>query len=199
MIGRLRGRLLESDADGTLVVDVGGVGYELIAPLDTVGRLGAHEGDEVCLFVHTHAREDALLLYGFSSQQERVAFRTLTSISKVGPKLALSILGAMSVTELAQVVAAGHTAQLTKVPGVGKKTAERISLELKGKIHPTSSGPAPNTMPGAAPLGQGQMLCDALVRMGFKPAEAERAIAGLSDLDRPLGELMREALALLGP
>ena len=183
-----------------LVIDVGGVGYEVTVPLGTVGRLAPIDG-VVTVYVHTHVREDALLLYGFASLDDRATFRLLTGISAIGPKIAMSILGSVSIPDLALAVTRGETARLTKIPGVGKKTAERIVLELKDKLlapklsHPTATSPA-------APKGEAakaELVHSALTRMGFRPAEAERAIASLgSRVDSaPIGELVRDALAVL--
>jgi Holliday junction DNA helicase RuvA len=175
------------------------------APLGTGGRLSADGDGAVTLFVHTHVREDALILYGFSSRAERAAFRNLISVAKVGPKLALAVLGALLVDELARVVASGSVIELSKIPGIGKKTAERMVLELKGKL---AAPPAEAALGGAgggpegraaAPGGQAALVQEALVRMGFRPSEAERAVAAVADYDRPLGQLVREALSILAP
>jgi Holliday junction DNA helicase RuvA len=201
VIGLLRGQVLETTSEGTLLVEVGGVGYEVQAPLGTAGRLRSDGDGSVTLFVHTHVREDALILFGFSSRAERTAFRTLISVAKVGPKLALAVLGSLQVEQLARVVAAGAVVELSKIPGIGKKTAERIVLELEGKLTP----PPPDVEPAAAGKmataagGQAALVQEALVRMGFRPAEAERAVGSLPDHDRPLGELVREALSILAP
>ena len=195
MIGRLRGRIVADEGDGTLVLDVGGVGYELTAPLGSLGRLDAAAG-EVELQVHTHVRDGAIELYAFVTSDERTAFRTLIQIPKVGPKLAMAVLGSLTVDELADCVNQGQLRLLTKVPGVGKKTAERMILELDGKLQPTGGS---SVRRHAAPTGQGQVLADALQRMGFKQSEAERAVSSLDDLERPLSDLIRDALAVLSP
>jgi len=182
-----------------LVVDVGGVGYEVMVPLGTVGRLVANDGI-VTLFVHTHVREDALLLYGFASLEDRSAFRLLTGISAIGPKIAMSILGSLSLSDLAVAVTRGETARLTKIPGVGKKTAERIALELKDKLlGPKVALSMPNAAAIPAPTAKAELIHGALTRMGFRPAEAERAIASLGSRveSAPIGELVRDALAVL--
>ena len=198
MIGRLRGRLIEIESDGSLVVDVNGVGYELQAPLGTPGRSSAAIGDEMQLHVHTHVREDALQLYGFATGDERTAFRTLIGISKVGPKLALAVLSALEVGELADAVGTADAGRLTRVPGIGKKTAERMVLELEGKLSTTTPRAT-----GGRPSGRvdetSRVLCDSLVRMGFKPNDVDRAVANIGALDRPLGELIRDALSALAP
>ena len=201
MIGLLRGQLLDSELDGTLLIDVQGIGYEVHAPIDVVERLERDDAGHVTLFVHTHAREDALMLFGFASRDERLAFRALITLPKVGPKLAIAVLSVMSVTELAEVVEAGPASRLTKVPGIGKKTAERMLIDLKGKLRSplTSATAARQQPPSSAGTPQSAVVVDALIRMGFKPTEAQRAVASLTDLDRPLGELVREALAQLSP
>jgi Holliday junction DNA helicase RuvA len=199
LIGRLHGRLLEIEADGSLVIDVGGVGYELQAPLGTPGRSGAAVGDQLLLHVHTHVREDALLLYGFATATERMAFRTLIGISKVGPKLALAVLSALEVSELALAVATADASRLTRVSGIGKKTAERMVLELDGKLSTTEAHSSSSATRTAGPNDASRVLCDALLRMGFKPGEVDRAVASMGAFDRPMGELIRDALSVLAP
>lgn len=191
------------NADGTAILDVNGVGYELTVPLGTIGRAAADPGAPITLFVHTLAREDALLLYGFATREDRDAFRVLISISNVGPKTAISILSALSSRELALVLARGETARLTAIPGIGKKTAERILLELKDKlaVQPAPAGKAQAaSAPPPVPAGKAELLHGALTRMGFRPSEAERALSTLGaarvDSDA-LGDLVREALVIL--
>jgi len=214
LIGRLTGKIVEESADGSTVVDVRGVGYEVIVPLGALGRavaMGNPEGfpqtppDEagaVTLWVHTHVREDAFVLYGFATREDRAVFRQLIAVSNIGPKIALSILGALPVGDLAAAVAAGETTRLTRVPGVGKKTAERIVLELKDKL--LAAPPALATAAAAkAPArgAKGEQLHGALTRMGFRPAEADRALATLGARveTEALADLVREALAILSP
>lgn len=202
MIGRLTGKLIEESADGTVLLDVSGVGYEITVPLGTVGRAAADPSGPLTLFIHTHVREDALLLYGFATREDRAAFRVLIGISNIGPKIGTSILSALSASELAAVVARGETARLTAIPGVGKKTAERIVLELKDKlILPAASLPRAPGAPAAPPppTGKAELLHGALTRMGFRPAEAERALTALGARveAEPLGDLVRDALAIL--
>jgi len=203
LIGRLTGRVVEEGADGIVVIDVGGVGYEVSVPLGTLGRATLEPSGPVTLFIHTHVREDAFLLYGFASREDRAAFRALIGISNIGPKIAMAILSALSANEMAVVIARGETARLTAIPGVGKKTAERIVLELKDKLIVPPSAlvkPAPGAPPPpAAVSSKGELLQGALTRMGFRPAEAERAVTSLGARveTEPLGDLVREALALL--
>jgi len=202
MIGRLTGVPLE-DADGALVVDVGGVGYELLVPQGAVGRAGRDADGRAVFHVHTHVREDQITLFGFASESERLAFRTLIAIPNVGPKTALSVLSALPAADLARAIAAKDVKRLTGVPGIGKKTAERLVLELRDKLPILSSEPvaasgAPGVGPGRPPSPRDALL-SALVNMGYKTAEAESAMASLQGrLDgTPMAELVREALVLL--
>jgi Holliday junction DNA helicase RuvA len=168
MIGRLTGTLLEKHPP-QILVDVHGVGYEVDVPMSTLYNLPA-VGDKVALYTHFSVREDAQQLYGFGSAKEREAFRTLIKISGVGPKLALSVLSGLSVDELAQAVAIQETGRLVKIPGVGKKTAERLLLELKGKLAdalPTAAGTAANVAHDAL---------NALMALGYSDKEALPAL-----------------------
>lgn len=204
MIGRLVGTIVDDSEGGVLIVDVVGVGYEVSAPLGTRGRAGADANGATTLHIHTHVREDVFTLFGFASPSEREAFRIIIGVSNVGPKLGLSILSALTVDELAMCVARGDTGKLQSIPGVGKKTAERLVLELKGKI---AVVPGTKTQGTQAPVGprptssQAELLLGALTRMGYRPAEAERAVATVSAGkpldDIPLSELVREALGAL--
>jgi Holliday junction DNA helicase RuvA len=204
LIGALTGRLA-ADEGGAVVIDVGGVGYEVTTPLGTLGRVASEDG-RITLQIHTHVREDAIELFGFATASERAAFRTLLGVSHVGPKLALAVLSSLSPGQLAAAVESNDVAALTRISGVGKKTAQRIALELKGKLSDVA-GAAPGLMArvkpesrdagGGSEGGKAVVLHDALVRMGWKPSEAERAVAGLPDLDRPLADLVRDALAAL--
>ena len=134
MIGQLRGQLLLKKAN-LVLVDVQGVGYEVHIPLTSFYELPS-EGGDVALRIHTHVREDALLLYGFITQREKDFFLKLISISGIGPKLAIAILSGAKVEELAQASAEGNLARLISIPGIGRKTAERLVLELKNQITP---------------------------------------------------------------
>jgi Holliday junction DNA helicase RuvA len=199
MIGRLTGRVVHEEPDA-VVLDVQGVGYEITVPLGTLGRAPRTDAGLVTLYVHTHVREDTLALFGFASDGDRLAFRTLIGVANVGPKTAIGVLSALPADELAIAVGRRDLAKLTAIPGVGKKTAERLVLELKDKLHGKVAGATIATAPSAkSPSGQGEMLQDALVRMGYRPSEAERARAALADRveTQPLGQSLREALALL--
>jgi holliday junction DNA helicase RuvA len=202
MIGWLRGRVISEEPSG-LILDVGGVGYELTAPVGTLGRApnaGPPSG-EVELWVHTHVREDALELFGFASELERRVFRLLVSVPNVGPKTAVGVLGALPLADLSRAISARDLGRLGKVPGIGKKTAERLVVELVDKlpalVPPEGLGKASASKAAAA--GNAQLLLKALVNMGYRPAEAERAVAHLGKRTdaEPLGDLLRSALAFL--
>jgi holliday junction DNA helicase RuvA len=202
MIGRLTGKVVAQEADGSVVLDVAGVGYELAAPLGTLGRARPDDAGRVTLWVHTHVREDALALFGFSDEVERSAFRVLLGVSNVGPKIAIAVLGALPSAELGRAVAKRDLAALTSISGVGKKIAERLLLELRDKLPsgPSIAIPVPGAPPPRPAGGDDEEnLRAALTRMGFRPAEAERVLTTLGERVRgtPLPELLREALALL--
>src|SRR5262249_8764442 len=140
MIGRLSGRVIE-EGDGTTVLDVNGVGYELVTPLGTIGRARPDGEGRVTLFVHTHVREDQLSLFGFASEGDRLAFRTLIGVSSVGPKTAIAVLSALPAHELGLAIARKELGKLTSISGIGKKTAERLLLELKDKLTVLQAAP----------------------------------------------------------
>jgi Holliday junction DNA helicase RuvA len=191
MIGRLTGTLLEKNPP-QILLDVQGVGYELDVPMSTFYNLPAlHE--KVVLHTHFVVREDAQLLYGFATQEERVAFRQLLKISGVGPKLALSVLSGLSLAELAQAVASKEAGRLTKIPGVGKKTAERLLLELQGKFVATVlAGGAASSVTASADND----IANALIALGYSEKEADWAAKQLpKDVDVSGG--IRQALKLL--
>ncbi len=196
MIGRLRGQVAGDDVGGIVLIDVAGVGYEVTVPAGTLGRARHGTAQEVELVVHTHVREDALELFGFASENERRVFRLLINVPNVGPKTALGVLSALPVADLARAVRAGDVPRLTKVPGIGKKTAERLVLELKEKLGQEAlTGSTPSQPAGDAAA----RLMSALTNMGYRPAEAEKAVVSLGPRvdSAPLGELLREALAKL--
>jgi Holliday junction DNA helicase RuvA len=173
MIDRLSGILLEKNPPMVLV-DVGGVGYEVDVPMSTFYDLPA-AGQKVALLVHQVVREDAHLLYGFLTGDERDAFRELIRVAGVGPRTALAVLSGMSVTDLAQAVAAQEGGRLVKVPGIGKKTAERLLLELKGRLAPELPGAAGRV--GAVDAGADVLR--ALLALGYSEREATAAVKQL--------------------
>jgi holliday junction DNA helicase RuvA len=200
VIGRLAGVLAECTADGACIVDVGGVGYEVHVPLGAMGRLAAAPEVSV-LHVHTHVREDALTLYGFPTREDRDAFRMLLTVSSIGPKSALAIMSVLDAGGLAVAVARQDRAAFKGIPGVGKKTVERLMVDLRDKLHAVPPGVAPGSPPGAGPAppdGPLATVTAALVQMGYRPSEAERAVAQLrSPEGRPVEALLREALGVL--
>lgn len=194
MIGRLRGLLLEKHAP-VLIVDVQGVGYELEAPMSTFYQLPA-VGDEVTLKTHLVVREDAHILYGFATGDERRLFRELIKVSGVGAKLALTILSGASVEEFARCVHEADTATLVRLPGVGKKTAERLVVEMRDRLAAEPIGTPPAPQPGAAaggtsPVGE---AVSALVALGYKAQEASRMVRAMDTRDMDSEEIIRQAL-----
>jgi len=174
MIGQLRGRLAEKRPNQVLV-DVGGVGYLVQVPLSTFASLGELHA-EVTLLIHTHVREDALALFGFVSSREKHFFELLISASGVGPSLALKILSGMSVEELVPAIRTGDVARLTRIPGVGRKTAERMVVELKDKLEAVVVVSGDKPVP-ASPAGAEADVVSALVNLGYEQRAAESAVA----------------------
>jgi holliday junction DNA helicase RuvA len=172
MIGLLRGRLLEKRPN-QVILDVSGVGYVVAVPLSTFAALGELHG-EVTLLIHTHVREDALALYGFLSQREKHLFELLLGASGVGPTLALKILSGMNVEELIPAIRTGDLARLTKIPGVGRKTAERMVVELKDKLEAVT---AEAEKPAASPAGVEADVKSALINLGYDERAADAAVA----------------------
>ncbi|MBP9112135.1 MAG: Holliday junction branch migration protein RuvA [Polyangiaceae bacterium] len=202
MIGRLTGIVAGEDVDGTILLDVGGVGYEILVPLGSLGRADKDEQGRTTLIIHTHVREDAFTLFGFATPTDRLVFRTLVGISGVGPKTAVGVLSALSTEELAAAIAREDTKLLTSVPGIGKKTAERLLLELRDKvaIKDIASEVKTSTKGVAKPQNSKRdILLGALVNMGYKDAQAQRAISSLGEIvdTAELPVLLRESLALL--
>jgi len=204
MIGRLTGIVTQED-DGTVVVDVSGVGYELVMPLGSVGRAKIDAEGRAAFFVHTHVREDQISLFGFATDGDRVAFRTLIGVSNVGPKTAIAILSSLPAQKLGQAIARKELGRLTSISGVGKKTAERLLLELKDKLPVLDAAlragaPGPAAAPHTpARASNADLLAGALVNMGYRSTEAERAVEQLGPklAELPLTDLLREALGVL--
>lgn len=180
MIAHLRGRLLRSTPE-RLVVEVGGVGYDVHVSLATFSELERRGEVEVELHVHTHVREEQLALYGFASEREKELFERLITVSGIGPRLAQVVLSGLPPDDLLQALAAGDVARLTRIPGVGKKTAERMVVELRDKVQALAREIAPE--PAAPAAASDDDLVAALVHLGYKPAQAEKAV----------GEARREA------
>jgi Holliday junction DNA helicase RuvA len=196
MIGYLRGQLLHKKPN-QVTVDVNGVGYDVHIPLTTFYELPA-EGEAITLKIHTHVREDALALFGFHSQREKDFFQKLLSISGIGPKLAITILSGAKVEELAQAIAENNLARLTSIPGVGRKTAERVVLELKSHITPFLLPESAQTEHQTnRPDALQEDIVSALVNLGYPRAAAEKALALVlrsGDAQRTFEDLLRGTL-----
>ena len=189
MIGRIAGKLL-SKQPPQIVVDVQGVGYEIDVPMSTLYQLPAI-GADVALLTHLTVREDAHLLYGFATEQERTVFRQLLKISGVGARTALSVLSGMSVADLHAAVSSQDSGRLTKVPGIGKKTAERLLLELKDKLNITVSH-----TPATGAVSASSDIVNALLSLGYNDKEASWAAKQLP-VDSSVNDGIRQALKLL--
>ena len=189
MIGRLSGLLIEKNPP-QIVLDVNGVGYELDVPMSTFYNLPAL-GEKLSLLTHFAVRDDGHFFYGFQSESERFAFRQLLKVSGIGARTALSVLSGLSVNDLAAAVAQQELGRLIKIPGIGKKTAERLLLELKGKLADVGSG-----SPGTAPSDTRSDITQALLALGYNEKEATAAVRQLA-ADLSTSEGIRQALKLL--
>jgi Holliday junction DNA helicase RuvA len=199
MIALLRGDLAYKSIDH-VIIDTGGVGYRLFIPLSTFYALP--DTGEVRLLVHTHVREDALLLFGFGTPAEKEMFAMLIGISGIGPKLALNILSHIPVADLQSAVFAGDIKRLSTLPGIGKKTAERLVLELKDKIGPlgAAAGGPPSAVTAAAkaPADPLADVTSALVNLGYKEPQARKVLETLEIApDAPMEEILKGALKIL--
>lgn len=194
MIGRLRGKLVDKKPP-QLLLEVGGVGYEVEAPMSTFYQLPA-SGSEIILHTHLVVREDAHLLFGFASERERSLFRALLKVNGVGAKMALAILSGMSADTFARCIQENDTASLTRLPGIGKKTAERLIVEMRDRLADwQEAGVLPVVM--AVPTAERDEVRDAvsaLVSLGYKPPEASRMVSGVITDGRSSEEIIREAL-----
>ena len=202
MIAHLRGRLIENDVE-SIVVDVGGVGYQVLISGATQGALPA-VGAELAIHVHSHyVADEPLRLYGFVDPDERRLFQTLIGVQGVGPRVALAILAGLPASELVRAISGGDVARLTQIKGVGRKIAERLTVELREKIVTLSAGkagagagaptPPPRSTVPVGPLGD---VHGALVALGYRANEFE-ALLGEMDTARSTGELVKQALAAL--
>lgn len=190
MIGSLRGRI-SAKTPPQLTVDVGGLGYELEAPMSTFFHLPA-VGEEVRLLTHLVVREDAHVLYAFATEEERRLFRSLIKVSGVGPKIALALLSGISVPAFAECVQREDIAALTRIPGVGRKTAERLIVEMRDRLAAAEEGGiAPASVAGVTPETE---AFDALVALGYRPAEATRLLKSVAPGTHSTEELIRRAL-----
>ena len=189
MIGRISG-VLVSKTPPQVLIDVRGVAYEVDVPMSTFYNLPL-AGAEVMLFTHLIVREDAHLLYGFGTEAERTAFRQLLRISGIGARTALSVLSGLSVADLQHAVANQDSGRLTKIPGIGKKTAERLLLELRDRLEVRA-----NVTPGATPQSAGNDVLNALLALGYSDKEALWAVKQL-DASLPVADGIRQSLKLL--
>ena len=197
MIGRLAGRIARKAPHG-LLLDVRGVGYQVTIPLSTFYAL-AGEGEAAVLEISTQVREDAITLFGFATEREKALFEQLISVSKVGPKLATSVLSGIAVDDLCAAISSGNVARLATVPGIGAKTAERLVLELRGKVRALVSPDVPVAAGhGAAAGPAADDAVAALVNLGYRAKDAERAVGRVArEGDGSLETIIRRALALL--
>jgi holliday junction DNA helicase RuvA len=189
MIGSLRGTI-QAKAPPQLMIDVGGVGYELEAPMSTFFHLPAI-GQEVSLLTHLVVREDAHMLYGFGTPDERRLFRALLKVSGVGPKIALALLSGISVEAFAQCIVNHDVASLVRVPGIGRKTAERLFVEMRDRIGTLEGAPGIPSLASASPESE---ALSALIGLGYKPAEASRLLKIVEPGTHCTEELIRRAL-----
>jgi len=199
MIAHLRGILLEKHPNQA-VVEAGGVGYDVVIPVSTYAAL-AEPGQEVRLRIHTHVREDAIQLFGFSTGEEKMLFEKLISVSGIGPKLGITVLSGLAAADLIAAIRAGATERLVRIPGVGKKTAERIILELREKLPEAAGGATPQAVPEgkAAFSALEQDVLSALTNLGCTPAAAEAAVRKAKAAGAPVvfEPLFRRALELV--
>ena len=195
MIAHLRGVLLEKHPN-QVVVEASGVGYDVNIPISTYAAL-PEKGAEVGLHIHTHVREDALALYGFLTRDEKMLFERLITVSGVGPRLAVTVLSGLPVGELIAAIRGGAVEHLVRIPGIGKKTAERLVLELREKLPPTAEAALPSARPALSALDQD--VLSALVNLGCAPAAAEVAVrqAKTQVAGEQFEPLFRRALGLV--
>jgi holliday junction DNA helicase RuvA len=196
VIARLRGALVEKGIDH-VIVDVGGVGFHVVVSLQTLAEL-PQAGQPVTLTTRLLVREDALTLYGFGTDDERIAFELCTSVQGIGPKLAMSILSTLAPAELSHAVRGGDHARLTRIPGIGKKTAERMVLELRDKFDRAPLGAAARA-PVKERTALSAQVASALVNLGYPPRDAERAADAACETaaGAPVAELVKRALRAL--
>jgi Holliday junction DNA helicase RuvA len=192
MIAHLRGRLLAKHPN-QVVLETGGVGYDVTISVPTFSDLPG-VGSEVALHIHTHVREDQIALYGFLRPAEKHLFEKLITVSGIGPKLAITILSGMAVDEMVGAIRGNDIARLTRIPGIGKKTGERMVLELRDKLPPAGVGESP-----AAPVmtAMEEDVLSALVNLGYQRAAAERVLASVAKKDGSFEAMFRGSLAAL--
>lgn len=195
MIGMLLGKIIDKSEPGRITIDVAGVGYEVETSLTTFFNLEMQE-DFVKVYIHTIVREDAFLLYGFADKEERILFRSLIKVNGVGPKLAIAILSSILPHDFVQCIQSQDAAMLTKLPGIGRKTAERLVVEMKDSINKIALAD-PKITSAASNQNIVDEAISALEALGFKPQEAKKAIDGINDGGKTAEQLIREGLRLL--
>lgn len=197
MIAHLRGKLMEKHPSAA-IVDVGGVGYEVTVPVSTFTRI-ADAGGDVSLHIHTHVREDALALFGFATREEKNVFEKLIGVSGIGPKLAVTVLSGLATPDLVEAIRSGDLVRLTRIPGVGKKTAERMVLELRDKLDLLPGAETKKTAGSAALTALEQDVLSALLNLGCQQNAAEAALTKLKAQGAPADfeTLFRRSLELV--
>ena len=196
MIGWLSGLIVDKQQVGKLVIDVNGVGYDVETSLQTFFQLESHQG-VVGLHIHTVVREDALLLYGFLDKLERSLFRALIKVNGVGPKMAITILSSISPHDFIQCINQQNTLSLTKLPGIGKKTAERLLIEMKDNIKNLLPDTAESSTPKLGFMREQDEAISALEALGYKQQDAVKVIKKIDDGTKSCEQLIRQALQLL--
>lgn len=204
MIGRLRGTVLRAHP-GELLLDVGGIGYRVQIPLSTFYQLGG-VGHEAAVFVHTHVREDAILLFGFSTEEEQMVFEDLIAVSGIGPKIALAVLSGIGTDQFGEALRTSDRAKLERIPGIGRKTAERVLLELRDRLGARNrrSGRRAASVQASGPAADDGMVGDAvsaLINLGYSEDRAREAVdatvRSLPEADRSIEHLLRASLRAL--
>lgn len=198
MIGWLQGKIIDKHQPGKLVLDVNGVGYDVETSLNTFFQLDNQLEQSTGLHIHTVVREDALLLYGFFDKQERALFRALIKINGIGPKSAMAILSSITPEEFIQCIHQENATLLTQLPGIGKKTAERLVVEMRDSIKQLSSAPGSSFLPeGPTVIRHQNEAISALEALGYKPQEASKAVNKVDDGVKGCEQLIRDALQVL--
>lgn len=196
MIGWLNGNVVDKHQPGKLVIDVNGVGYDVETSLNTFFQIDCHD-KPIGLHIHTVVREDALLLYGFLEQQERALFRALIKVNGVGPKLAMAILSSISPEEFIQCIYQENSGLLTKLPGIGKKTAERLIVEMRDSIKQLGQSATDTQHKSVPMMRNSDEAISALEALGYKPQEASKIVTKIDDGNKSCEQLIREALQAL--
>lgn len=196
MIGWLSGQIVDKQQPGKLVVNVNGLGYEVETSLQTFFQLES-EKDPIALHIHTVVREDAFLLFGFLEKEERALFRALIRVNGIGPKLAIAILSSIAPAEFIHCIRQGNSLLLTQLPGIGKKTAERLLIEMKDSVKQFFPSEPMHSSPNVSTIRQQDEAISALVSLGYKPQEAMKLVRKIDDGTKSCEQLIRQALQLL--